>query len=303
MLCCILVAVPFRQVMPDVALLGGRPWALGGQPAITQEPSRSAVASTLLPLDRRVLLAARRKEVVQLRSATGSRLTDHELLAHLRAAELQGQDPVNRVLATMKWRRQSGVGQKAADHSWQEAEYEFRRVLKYDFLGRDLFGRPMLVERVGAWDVQQIQAAAADLDRFVLLNALVCERLVNMPRPDSAKDPRGIVVVLDMDGLGPGHLSSQLLRAFAAVARVIRAFYPDMLADVFVVRAPWLFSALHTAIQPLLSGRTLSGIHLSASVPSSLGELGKTCLPKELDGIRTHVFPYDETVSPSKQCG
>jgi len=288
--------------MPDLAMLGGRRWAFGGQPAIAQEPSKSATAPILAPLDRRVLLEAHHEEVAQLRSATGSTLTDHELLAHLRAAQLQGQDPVERVLATMEWRMQSGIGLKAADRSWQEAEYEFRRVLKYDFLGHDLFGRPVLVERVGAWDVQQVEAATTNLERFVLLNALVCERLVHMPRPASAVDPRGVVVILDMHGLGSGHLSSQLLRAFASVSRVVRAFYPDMLADVFVVKAPWLFSALHTAIQPLLSGRTLSGVHICASVPTSLDELGAACLPTELHGIRSHVFPYDESVSPSKQC-
>jgi len=302
-MCCILVAWVPRQEMRDVAMLGGRRWAFGGQPAIFQEPSKPAIVPTVATLDRQGLLAAHREEIAQLRSATNSKLTDHDLLAHLRAAQLQGQDPVDRVLATMKWRKQSGIGQKAADRFWQEAEYEFRKVLKYDFLGHDLFGRPVLVERVGAWDVRQVEAAAADLERFVLLNALVCEQLVHMRRPASTSDARGVIVVLDMDGLGQGHLSSKLLRAFTAVARVIRAFYPDMLADVFVVKAPWLFSALHMAIQPVLSGRTLSGVHISTSVPTSLGNLGAACLPTDLRGIRTHVFPYDETILPTKLCG
>jgi len=44
-----------------------------------------------------------------------------------------------------------------------------RYVLLYDFLGLDQFGRPMLVERIGAWNLELVHSHSQDLDKFLAL--------------------------------------------------------------------------------------------------------------------------------------
>ncbi|CAK0848990.1 unnamed protein product [Prorocentrum cordatum] len=249
-----------REVRAAIGLRLGRHLGPGHAGHATSPP--------LALLDRRALLKANHAAVRQLRANTSSPQSDHDLLAHLRAASLNHQSPSERVLETDAWRRSSGIAAKMSDAEWRRAERDARRVLKCDFLGLDADCRPVLVQHVGRWDIiAAVEQAAEDLDRFVMLNAMICEVLLRMPRPAGAKDARGVVVIMDMEGLGTRHLSARMLHAFKAVAHVVRRFYPDLLAHMFVVNAPWAFVLLKAAIQPLFSADSLSTLHISSGTP------------------------------------
>ena len=69
-----------------------------------------------------------------------------------------------------------------------------------DYVGADKHGRPLLIERVGAWDIQAVLDATEDLEKFTLLHAMADETLLQMKRPTTAKDPRGFVLIVDMEG-------------------------------------------------------------------------------------------------------
>lgn len=280
--------------LPGAALLGQLRWTLPRSHVVDQGGAESPLA----PLDRKALLVEHRSTLRKLRQEAASKLSDHELLAHFRAATLNGQNPAQRVKETDAWRRAHKIDAKMCDRTWLEKERQLRRVLKCDHLGADSYGRPILVQRVGAWDIAAVEKAAENIDQFVFLNAMVCERLLRVSRPGYARDPRGIVVIMDMEGLRISHLSTQMLFAFSSVAKTLRAFYPDMLAQIFVVNAPWVFSALKTAINPLFTAKTLSDLHISSYIPAELGSQ-KNHLPIELGGTRQHIFPYNETVEPN----
>lgn len=260
-------------------------------------PRNSASPLPLAPLDRRALLVQNAGLIKEIRRNTSTTLGDHDLLAHVRAARLNGQSAAVRLSNTIAWRQQSEIEKKVSDLTWIRAERELRRTLKCDYTGSDVYGRPVLVMRVGAWDVSAVEATAVDTDTFVLLNAMVCEILLRLPRPSNATDPRGIVVIMDMAGMGLQHLSSSMLSPFFKVSGVVRVFYPDMLAHIFVANAPWVFTALQTAIRPIIDSDSLSVLHISASLPEEMKALGVQCLPTELGG-ELDVFPYDETREP-----
>eukprot|EP00930_Biecheleria_cincta_P070000 TRINITY_DN57668_c0_g1_i1.p1 TRINITY_DN57668_c0_g1~~TRINITY_DN57668_c0_g1_i1.p1 ORF type:complete len:319 (+),score=45.45 TRINITY_DN57668_c0_g1_i1:51-1007(+) len=283
-----------RGELPGAALVGQLRWLLPRSHVVDQDRAEGP----LEPLDRKALLAEHRSTLRNLRQEAGSKLSDHELLAHFRAATLNGQSPAQRVKETAAWRHANGIDAKMCDQTWLEKERQLRRVLKCDQLGLDSYGRPIMVQRVGAWDIAAVEKAAENIDQFVILNAMVCERLLRVSRPGHAKDPRGIIVIMDMKGLAMSHLSTKMLFAFSSVAQTLRAFYPDMLAHIFIVNAPWLFSALKAAIDPLFTAKTLSHLHMSSCIPAELGSQKKH-LPVELGGERHHAFPYDETVEPA----
>jgi len=92
-----------------------------------------------------------------------------------------------------------------------------------------------------------------------------------------------------------------LLGVFRAINQIDEKFYPDCIAHIYIVKAPFLFSALQTLISPFLNHNTASKVHVSSGVPEDLPEhLGKDRLPQQLLGLRENVFPYDLTATSSE---
>ena len=61
----------------------------------------------------------------------------------------------------------------------------------------------MLLERVGAWIIGSVLEATEDLEEFQILHAMAYEILRQLERPNGIRDPRGIVLIMDLNGL-PG---------------------------------------------------------------------------------------------------
>lgn len=70
-----------------------------------------------------------------------------------------------------------------------------------DYIGLDRHGRPILLERVGAWIIDSVLEVTKDLEEFRVLHAMCYEILRQMERPEGVKDPRGIVLVIDLEGM------------------------------------------------------------------------------------------------------
>lgn len=120
-----------------------------------------------------------------------------------------------------------------------------RRILLYDYIGLDQHGRPMLLERVGAWIIGSVLEATEDLEEFQILHAMAYEILRQIERPEGIRDPRGIVLIMDLNGLTMRHLSPRLVSVFRAVSEADETHFPDTVVHIFVVNAPWVFYALH----------------------------------------------------------
>jgi len=259
-------------------------------------------------LDRRALLKTHAALIQALYAAAcdadgkdANMQRKHELLAHLRATDLNVGNATIRYKETLAWKQRVGLDKIMTAESWRNQERALRTVLLYDYIGLDQHGRPMLVERVGAWNVSEVINASDNLEDFTLLHAMASETLVRMERPPDAPDPRGTVLIMDMEGLGFRHLSPSLLGVFRAINQIDEKFYPDCIAHIYIVKAPFLFSALQTLISPFLNHNTASKVHVSSGVPEDLPEhLGKDRLPQQLLGLRENVFPYDLTATSSE---
>lgn len=228
--------------------------------------------------------------------------TPHERLAYLRAAKFDVDDAAARLRETVRWRADAGIDGVMSDPNWRRREREHRRLLAYDYLGTERYGRPAMVERVGRWDVTRVlEAASGDPDAFLTLHCMACETLLRMDRPPGTVDDRGQVVIMDCLGLTAWHLDPRLAAAFGKLAANDAAHYPDTLARIFVVNAPYLFSAVAALISPFMDPDTYSKVHVSSGVPAELADcVGEDCLPAELGGKRTGVFPYDEEAQVSE---
>jgi hypothetical protein len=214
-----------------------------------------------------------------------------------------------RLRDTFQWRKSLQLDERMADAGWRQAELDHRRLLRCDFIGNDLAGRPVLVECCGAWDIPAVvEAAEASPKTFETLHCMSFELMKSLSRPPGCRDPYGHLVVMDLRGLSTLQLvrySRALARAFIRLARVDGAHYPDSLAHVFIVNAGITFSTImDKLVRPFLPGETLSKLHVSSGVPRSLAEtIAPDVLPTELGGAREQVFPYDRAApltSPSR---
>eukprot|EP00913_Durusdinium_trenchii_P009030 g8493.t2 len=89
----------------------------------------------------------------------------------------------------------------------------------FDYIGFDQHGRPVLLERVGAWRVDVVLRATEDLEEFKVLHAMANEILRQMKRPEGIQDPRGFILIIDLNGLSMAHLRPRLAFVFGELKR------------------------------------------------------------------------------------
>lgn len=258
-------------------------------------------------LDRNALIKTYARVLDSILSTADFDYSPKEKLAFWRASK--GNIPITqqRLAETTVWRDAFQIDALMESEEWLAKERAFRSVLCYDYLGTDRHGRPVMVERVGAWDVNEVLAYTAvnshdkdgvkdddNVSSFLKLHCIACETKLRMERPPLTLDSRGQVVIMDCAGLSVKHLSPSLAKAFGKLAAHDERHYPDTIAHIFVVNAPYVFKALSILIQPFMDKDTLSKVHVSSGIPCELVDfLGVDCLPEELGGRRQSIFPYD----------
>lgn len=273
-------------------------------------------------LDRQSLIQRHIEQLSEMKLPNAETLiSNHDKLAYFRACNGNIEQATQRLQTTIEWREKMGISQMLKDPTWKSNERDLRSTLWYDYLGPDCHGRPVLVERGGRWDVGKVLSSIwphyykaqeypdgvntaeqdqIDEESFVKLHCMSCEIMLNMDRHSGSgapiKDDRGMIIIMDLMGLRPWHLDPRLATAFGKIAAVNSAHYPDTLAHVWVVNAPYLFNALSRMVQPFLDPDTVGKFHVSSGVPPELADcVGADCLPEELGGSRKGIFPYNET--------
>lgn len=148
-----------------------------------------AAANDGMVLDRKALLLQHGESLEQIDSDA----PNDTKLAYFRACKGNILQATARLQETLQWRRQSNIDAVMADSTWREKEQNCRRqLLHYDYLGTDKYGRPVLVELVGRWNVASILTAAKnDPEAFLKLHCMACETMLSMPRPPHSRDSRG----------------------------------------------------------------------------------------------------------------
>jgi len=73
------------------------------------------------------------------------------------------------------------------------------------------------------------------------------------------------VSVIDAGGIGRHHFDRRNVAFFKAFAEVSSANYPDCLERLFVVRAPYLMTALWALLRPLLHPVTAAKVSIRSS--------------------------------------
>ena len=205
------------------------------------------------------------------------------------------------LLATARWRDECQVETMLADRTLSDHERHLRTVLLYD-LTVDHAGRPLMIERPGAWDVDDLSREVTEAeDEMVRAHVHVLEqiRLAVDGGGGVSRADRRAVLVFDMAGMGLRLLGSKtILRAFSRMSKLDADHYPETVGSIFVVNAPRAFSAAWAVAQPFVAEGTQKKVSVFSWAAATAAHealsscCGAACLPRELGGTRSNAPPY-----------
>ena len=118
---------------------------------------------------------------------------------------------------------------------------------------RDQHGRPLMIERVGRWDCERLgvlinpEKSPGGQERLIRGHILACEQLLQACEADERR--RGqqqeaangerpltqVVVVMDLAGLGSGHMNRRLINCFQTINAIDEANYPELVGEIHVL--------------------------------------------------------------------
>mmetsp|Transcript_2734 Transcript_2734/g.7108 ORF Transcript_2734/g.7108 Transcript_2734/m.7108 type:complete len:341 (+) Transcript_2734:1-1023(+) len=91
-------------------------------------------------------------------------------------------------------------------------------------------------------------------------------------------------VIFDMDGLGVHQFYVPGLKVFKECAMIDQEYYPEFMAQLFIVNAPRVFSMFWRFVKPILNPRTLEKIHILSGDARQYEEL--------LQHVDPHNLPH-----------
>jgi len=219
------------------------------------------------------------------------------------------------LLRSARWRDEEAVDTIQEDRALAVFERSLRATMLYEVIV-DASDRPLMVERVGAWDLTRLtrlvdESSEQVVRAHILVNERIRVRLDGGGGADGGGGGGGggsggggggdrrAVLVFDLQGLGMAHLACRsLLRLFGALSSLDAAHFPDTVGTIICLDAPRVFAALWAAVSRLVAAGTRNKLLVYANTAraEALGALrelcGAACLPRELGGACDDAPPY-----------
>ena len=164
-----------------------------------------------------------------------------------------------------RWREAERVDGILEEEGAAEREGRVRRYQQYVDGLLDLEGRPVAVWRAGRVPVRAMMedvGAAAVLRNHVYLK----ERSLRRAREAGHATH---TVVLDMAQLGMAQMDREGLATLRAGIEVEQRHYPETFERIVIVRAPWLWSAVWSTVNPWLSENDRAKISICSEEDAS----------------------------------
>ena len=197
--------------------------------------------------DEYMTLLTQTTEYPSLSAASQSWCGDNATLRrYIDCAEANGCSAVDNIaflVRTATWRDTMQLDALMRDEAMLEFERKMRSLLLYD-LTSDRNGRPLMIERVGAWDVAALaEAVESSHDDIVRAHVMVSERIrqqVDSRLHEAPTMPeRQAMLVMDADGIGWAHVrATTLLNLFATMSSLDNNHFPDTVRSRACRRRP-----------------------------------------------------------------
>lgn len=139
---------------------------------------------------------------------------------------------------------------------------EWRRRWHLDVYGEDRDGRPIIGHQLGRIDPSTF-LEAFDLDMILLQYCRDLEFVSWRKRRLTEQIGATVykqVVILDMTGLGMGHVGSKFRGPVAEVVVLLQQMYPEGTRRIFIINCPFAFRAVWSAVKSFVSEQTQQNI-------------------------------------------
>jgi len=148
----------------------------------------------------------------------------------------------------------------------------------------DKQGRPIYIERIGQLKHKDIWSVTTK-ERFFKYYARNSERMITeiMPACSEAAGKRvhqGFYII-DLQGMTMKTASSGVLDLAKSLMGMCQKYYPELMGEMYVVNAPFLFHGIWNIVKLWLDDRTKQKIHI----------LGSSYQKKLLEKVEAHNLP------------
>lgn len=208
-----------------------------------------------------------------------------------------------------EWRKAEGVDEVLSTFDFHELD-KVRELYPHGYHGTDKQGRPIYIERVGTLDVAKLFTIAPE-ERMIRHYVYEYEKLMKLrfPACTAVKGEKVLqgLTVMDLTGGSMSLMNKQMYAMLKLAATVGSNNYPEIMGNLFVVNAPYLFSGVWSVVKTFLDERTRQKIKImgsgwekvllehvdAAQLPTFLG--GKcTCADNGGNCMTSNIGPWNE---------
>ena len=196
-------------------------------------------------------------------TGTGARFSETTFSRFLIGRKRDLPTALRDLVAFAKWREEHGADRLTLEDS---GEYGRRRVTF--FHDRDKMNRPVLVSIIGRHlgsnrDIEEVR-------RFIIY---LLEKAVALAAPEEK-----ILSVFDLTAFGLRNMDLESVSVFLGTLQV---YYPEILGQLLVVNAPFVFWACWAVIRPLIDPNTAEKIKF-VSIDEVENYIARECISKEI---------------------
>lgn len=211
----------------------------------------------------------------RLDPTTNELLLDHDCMRFLRARQMDVERAAEMSNAWGVWVQTPLVGSQQGRtplnilHDIDDPnEHFYASLCPHSIVGEDREGRPIFWEKTGACAANYSQIKK-DLNnetliaRHIWIQSLMGCRLKQMSEKHGIKIEK-TNVVFDMSGL---QFSPDMdsIRYCIAMLHVDQNYFPESLNSIFVINAPWYFTAIYALVTPFMDAVTRSKFQIYGS--------------------------------------
>lgn len=196
-----------------------------------------------------------------------------------------------------KWRKEFGVEEIVRTFQYEDADRQVQEIYPRFYHGVDKEGRPIYIEVLGKLDVKKMMGITTT-ERILQGFVYEFEKTFSQRFPGcsqvAGRHIETSFTILDLKGVGLFQLPSvqSILRD---ITHISKTYYPECVGKIFIINAPFIFSASWRLITPLIDEVTVKKI-------SIMGGSFQTELLKHVDAAQLPV-EYGGTCSCANGCG
>lgn len=154
----------------------------------------------------------------------------------------------------------------------------FKNIWSTLITGKNPQGKLIVVDRIGKIDPNALMETFK-IEEIQIHHAQTQELTNRMKGCSDSDRLRKVISIIDLDGVGFGHLSANFRDPGRSLMDIDQWYYPEGLDKMYIVNAPFAFRAIWALVSPWLHPRTRAKIQVCGS--NYLNELAENGIDKD----------------------